>query len=156
MALPALRPARVAVKSVRPDLKVVDARGRRWPAILGGLVLFAVMVAMLGAAVFHTQLAERQLEIDDLERQVQAERERFDDLRHARAVLRSPQRIADEADGLGMVRGETSRFIAVDPWELAIQLAAAGPTDGRTTSIIADEGPLDQFRDVKSVSAGQP
>lgn len=156
MALTAIRPDRSAARAPRPDLTVVSAGRRRWPALLGGLVLVAVMAAMLGAAVFHTQLAERQLAIDELERQVQAERERFDELRHDRAVLRSPQRIADEADGLGMVRGETSRFIGVDPMELAIQLAAAGPTDGRTTTVIDDDGPLDQFRDVKSVSAGQP
>lgn len=158
MALTATRPdrsARAAPRSPRPDLTVVGRARRRWPAMLGGFVLVIVMVAMLGAAVFHTQLAERQLTIDELERQVQAERERFDELRHDRAVLRSPQRIADEADGLGMVRGETSKFIAVDAMQLAIQVAAAGPTDGRTTSVIDHDGPLDQFRDVKSVSAGQ-
>ncbi len=161
MALTAIRPDRAQsaapeAKATRPDLKVVSPRRRRWPAFLGGLVIVAAMAAMLGAAVFHTQLAERQLTIDELERQVQAERDRFDELRRDRAVLRSPQRIADEAEGLGMVRGETSRFISVDPMTLAIQLAAAGPSDGRTTSIIDDDGPLDQFRDVKSVSAGQP
>ncbi|MGB3737654.1 MAG: hypothetical protein WA964_22070 [Ilumatobacter sp.] len=159
MALTARRPDRAASvtpRAARPDLKVVSGGRRRWPALLGGLVVVGVMIAMLGAAVFHTQLAERQLAIDGLERQVQAERERFDELRYDRAVLRSPQRIADEADGLGMVRGETSRFITIDPWSLAIQLAAAGPTDGRTTSAIADNGPLDQFRDVKSVSVELP
>ncbi len=156
MALTAISPSRQAPRAVRPELVVVPGRRRRWPAVLGGMILVGVMAAMLGAAVFHTQLAERQLEIDDLERSVQAERDRFDELRHDRAVLRSPQRIADEATALGMVRGETSRFITVDPMELAVQLAAAGPTDGRTTSAIEDDDPLDQFRDVKSVSVGQP
>lgn len=156
MALTAVRADRAAPRVVRPALTVVATNRRGWPALLGVLVLFAVMAAMLGAAVFHTQLAERQLAIDGLERQVQAERARFDELRRDRAILRSPQRIADEADGLGMLRGETSRFITVDPMKLAIQLAAAGPTDGHTTSAIDEDGPLDQFRDVKSVSAGQP
>ncbi len=156
MALTAVRSDRSAPRAPRPDLTVVSSGRRRWPAVLGGLVVVGIMIAMLGAAVFHTQLAERQLAIDELERQVQAERERFDELRYDRAVLRSPQRISDEADGLGMVRGETSHFIAIDPMKLAIQLAAAGPTDGRTTSVIDNDGPLDQFRDVKSVSDGQP
>lgn len=156
MALTAISPNRAAPRAERPDLTVVPSGRRRWPAVLGGMILVGVMAAMLGAAVFHTQLAERQLRIDDLERNVQSERDRFDELRHDRAVLRSPQRIADEADGLGMVRGETSRFISVDPMELAVQLAAAGPTDGRTTSAIDEDDPLDQFRDVKSVSVGQP
>ena len=164
MALTAVSPGRPSDHAARPergsgpkpDLQVVATGRRRWPAALGAMVLVVVMAAMLGAAVFHTQLAERQLEIDDLERNVQAERDRFDELRHDRAVLRSPQRIADEAEGLGMVRGETSEFLTVDPMDLAIQLAAAGPTDGRTTSAIDEVDPLDQFRDVKSVSVGQP
>ena len=111
---------------------------------------------MLGAAVFHTQLAERQLEIDRLERSVQAEREMFDALRHERAVLRSPQRLSDEADLLGMGPGETSRFVSVDAWVVARQLAAAGAIDDEAVRLIVDTDPLDQFRDVKAVSAGQP
>jgi hypothetical protein len=124
--------------------------------VAGGVILVVVMVALLGAAVFHTQLAERQLQIDELERQVQQERARFDELRRDRAVLRSPQRIADEAAALGMVQGENSRFVQIDPMELARQLAAAGATEDDTRRVIVDAGPLDQFRDVKSVSVGQP
>lgn len=156
MALRAARVAEGPERGERPKLQVVTQTNRRVPAVVGGLVLLVVMVAMLGAAVFHTQLAERQLAIDKLEREVQAERERFDELRRDRAVLRSPQRIADEAAVLGMIPGATSRFVTVDPAALAAQLAAAGSTDGGTTSVIDDVDPLDQFRDVKSVSAGQP
>jgi hypothetical protein len=160
MAVVAARTARGAPatgsrRKQPPALRVVNSR-QRWPAVAGGIVLLAVMAAMLGAAVFHTQLAERQLEIDQLERQVQEERARFDELRRDRAVLRSPQRIADEAGALGMMPGETSRFIAVDPMQLAMQLAASGVTDDNTSSVIIETGPLDQFRDVKSVSVGQP
>lgn len=159
MALTAVRSSSRAPSagagSRRPALSVVRRRPR-WPAVAGGAILVAVMVAMLGAAVFHTQLAERQLQIDELERQVQQERARFDELRRDRAVLRSPQRIADEAAALGMVQGENSRFVQIDPMELARQLAAAGATDDDTSRVIVEIGPLDQFRDVKSVSVGQP
>ena len=136
-----------------PRRQLAARVGLPWPA---ASCFVAVMAAMLGAAVFHTQLAERQLEIDQLERQVQEERARFDELRRDRAVLRSPQRIADEAGALGMVPGETSRFIQVDPMQLAMQLAAAGVTSDDTSRVIVETGPLDQFRDVKSVSVGQP
>jgi Xaa-Pro aminopeptidase len=148
-------PATGSRRQQAPALSVVSSR-QRWPAVAGGVVLLAVMAAMLGAAVFHTQLAERQLDIDQLERQVQEERARFDELRRDRAVLRSPQRIADEARALGMAPGETSRFIAVDPMQLAAQLAASGVTTDDTNRVIIETGPLDQFRDVKSVSVGQP
>ena len=143
------------IRSKAPTLSVV-ARRRRWPAVIGFVLVALMLVAMLGAAVFHTQLAQRQLRIDVLEGQVQAERERFDELRRDRAVLRSPGRIAAEAAALEMVRGETSRFIEVDPAALALQLAAAGVVDDDVSRVIEESGPLDQFRDVKSVSAGQP
>ncbi|WP_040494372.1 hypothetical protein [Ilumatobacter nonamiensis] len=141
----------------RPKLSVVAVGGRpRWIAIVGGIVVFIVLAAMLGAAVFHTQLAQRQLKVDELERLVDDERVRFDELRRDRAVLRSPQRISDEATALGMVPSDSVRFIEIDPMALARQLAAAGVTDGDTTRVIVDTGPLEQFRDVKAVSEGQP
>lgn len=154
MALTVRRQA--PVRSTRPELSVVPTRRRRWPAVIGFVLISLMLVAMLGAAIFHTQLAQRQLRIDDLENEVQAERERFDELRRDRAVLRSPGRIASEAVRFEMVRGETSRFIEVDPAALARQLAAAGVVDDDASRVIEETGPLDQFRDVKSVSAGQP
>jgi len=140
----------------QPELRVVAAGRPRWPAIVGGIALCVVLGAMLGAAVFHTQLAQRQLKIDQLEEQVADQRVRFDELRRDRAVLRSPQRIADEATALGMVPSDGVRFIEIDPKALAEQLAAAGVTDEDTTRVIVETGQLDQFRDVKAVSEGQP
>lgn len=110
---------------------------------------------MLGAAVFHTQLAERQFEIDRLERGVAEEKARFDELRNERAQLRSPQRVADAAWALGMRPGQTGEFIDVDPAALARQIAAAGVVDEVDRVIVSDD-PLEQFRDVKAVSAVQP
>ncbi|MGA9279300.1 hypothetical protein [Ilumatobacter sp.] len=139
-----------------PALSVVAAGRPRWPAIIGGVGLCVVLVVMLGAAVFHTQLAQRQLKVDQLDQQVSDERVRFDELRRDRAVLRSPQRIADEATALGMVPADGVRFVDVDPMVLARQLAAAGVTDDDAVRVIVETGPLDQFRDVKAVSEGQP
>jgi hypothetical protein len=122
--------------------------------VLAGSALL-LLAGMLGAAVFHTQLAERQLRIDELERAVNVERERFDELRYLRAELRSPVQLSERSSGLGMERSTVTEFASVAPLQLARQLAAAGPVDdaGR---LIADSDPLDQFRDVKAVSAGQP
>ncbi len=140
----------------RPNLALAQRR-RRWPAVVTGLLFTIVLAGMFGAAVFHTQLAERQLRIDRLERQVDDERERFDELRHERATLRSPGRLAAEAGALGMVRGDASEFVEVEPLVLARQLAAAGSmAEDDVRQIVVETEPLDQFRDVKSVSAGQP
>lgn len=139
-----------------PRLSVVAPRRRRWPAVFVGFAIFVVIGGMLGAAVFHTQLAQRQLEIDSLERSVDDARERFDELRRDRAVLRSPERVAEEAVRLGMVRGTTSEFVMIDSADLARQIAAGGAAATDTVRILDDADPLDQFRDVKAVSAGQP
>jgi cell division protein FtsL len=139
----------------RPDLVVVERR-RRWPAFLAVLVWSVMFAGLLGAAVFHTQLAERQLRIDRLERGVAAERERFDELRYERAELRSPVRLAEAASALGMQRGDATQFVDIAPEALARQLAAAGAVDDRTALIRTQTDPLDQFRAVKAVTERVP
>ena len=80
--------------------------------------------------MFHTQLAERQLHIDRLERAVDEQRELFDELRYERAELRSPVRLAEAAGAMGMERGDTGDFVRVTPEAVARQIAAAGSIDG--------------------------
>jgi hypothetical protein len=149
------RSASAAKPSTKPALTVVPRR-RRWPAVLVGLTWTLVFLGLLGAAVFHTQLAERQLALDRLDRQVTAERERFDELRYERAELRSPVRLATEASALGMRRGRASTFVSVSPDAVARQLAAAGPIGDHAVRIVLHTDPLDQFRAVKSVTGATP
>jgi hypothetical protein len=65
-----------------------------WFAV--GLTVLVGLV-LTGALLLHTRLAERQLQIDALERSVREERQQFDVLRAQRAELRSPARLADAA-----------------------------------------------------------
>jgi cell division protein FtsL len=140
----------------QPALVLTPTLQRRWPVALGGIALLVVLAGLLGVAVFHTQLAERQIRIDTIERSVSDERERFDELRYRRAELRSPVRLAGVADELGMVPGDIGEFIELDPWLFARQLAAAGMVDDSPGNVVIDTDPLEQFSDVKRVSAGQP
>jgi len=157
IALPLLRDSkpRQSEATSRASLAVVPRR-RRWPALLAGLAWSLVFVGLLGAAVFHTQLAERQLRLDRLDRQVTVERERFDELRYERAELRSPVRLAADASELGMYRGRASTFVTITPEAVARQLAAAGPIGDSAVRIVIHTDPLDQFRAVKSVTEGEP
>jgi hypothetical protein len=159
MAIPLVRDnpprRRSTTTAARPSLAVVPRR-RRWPAVLAVTTWVIVFAGLLGAAVFHTQLAERQLRIDRIERAVAAERERFDELRYERAELRSPVRLAEAATALGMERGDATRFVDVAPDALARQLAAAGSIDDRVVRIRTDSDPLDQFRAVKAVTGETP
>ena len=139
----------------QPDLRVVGRR-RRWPVVVAGFVVILVLSAMLGAAVFHTQLAERQLEIDALGARVEAERVKYDLLRNSIAGKQNPEALAEKAGELGLTRAEQPRYLEVGKWALAVQLAAAGPEADGVGHVIVDASALDQFREVKSLSAGQP
>jgi hypothetical protein len=147
------RTAAVAAESARPALRLVAGRHRaaRFVMVLAGLVC----MVMAGAAVLHTRLAERQLEIDRLERSVVVAQERFDELRAQRAELRSPTRLATESDRLGLQPATGTEFVMIDPATVARVVAAGGRTSAPTAAAIAVE-PLDQFRLVKRVAGGAP
>ncbi len=55
-----------------------------------------------------------------------------------------------------MERGDTGEFVRITPEAVARQIAAAGAIDGGTSQVIIDTDPLQQFRDVKAVTDGQP
>jgi hypothetical protein len=85
--------------------------------------------------------------------------EEFDVLRAQRSVLRSPTRLATEAGALGMIPGNESEFVPVDPMLLATIIAQTGqlPTlDAITPGSYTRLEPLDQFRLVKSASQEAP
>lgn len=137
----------------RPKLVVVKRRRFAWFAVVTTVL---ISIVMTGAVLLHTRIAERQLEIDRLERAVRQEQESFDVQRARRAELRSPARLAELAAPLNMVAGSESTFVAVEPMMLAITIARTGalPTD---EGVSADRlAPLDQFRLVKAVGAEAP
>lgn len=136
----------------KPQLSLVPRRRRA----AGFAVALSIVLAglMLGSAVLHTSLAERQMEIDRLENSVTAAQERFDMLRRARAELRSPTRLSAEATRIGMHPSPTSEFVPVDGLTVALAIAATGQVldDQQIESL----QPLDQFRLVKAVSGEAP
>jgi hypothetical protein len=143
-------------RAIATPLTVVPGRRRMaWFAV--GLTMLVGLV-LTGALLLHTRLAERQLEIDSLERSVHEEQQQFDVLRAQRAELRAPTRLAVAAGALGMSPGLESQFIAVDPMVLAITIARTGEVPAADDDVTSDARmrPLDQFRVVKSLSAEDP
>ncbi|HZB41269.1 MAG TPA: hypothetical protein VE487_09910 [Ilumatobacter sp.] len=143
-------------RAIATPLTVVPGRRRMaWFAV--GLTML-VGVVLTGALLLHTRLAERQLEIDALERSVREEQQQFDVLRAQRAELRSPTRLAVSAGALGMSPGLESQFIAVDPMLLAVTIARTGEMPASRDDVTSDARlrPLDQFRVVKSLRAEAP
>lgn len=148
---------RAAGPATGRQLTLVPARRRfAWFAVTLTVLVAAVMI---GAVSLHTRIAERQLEIDALERSVRNAQEDFDVLRSQRAELRSPTRIAAQASAIGMVVGSESEFVAVDPMLLAVTIARTGESPITDEIVIGSNQllePLDQFRLVKRVSSETP
>jgi hypothetical protein len=132
------------------DLQV--APRRRLAANVAALAVVLLGVLMLSAVVLHTRLAVRQRQIDQLEQQVEVQRELFDILREQRAVLRSPTRLASESSRLGMFAPPASDFLHVDPWTVAEIIAATGSTDA-LDGLLVEGDALDQVRRVRAAEA---
>jgi hypothetical protein len=127
-------------------------RGRAMSlVVVCGIALFAMLI---GTVAFQTQIAQKQLALDKVNKQVAAARDRYDTLRRQRAELRSPNRLAVEATRLMMGTGGSNEFMQITPEERAVVLAAAGqlPDDiggsGQTS--------LEEFGQVKAVTGDAP
>ena len=130
----------------RPTPKIPPVRGRAAGAVVAAAVV--AIVLMLMAAVLHTQLAERQFRIDNLNRSVRTEQARFAVLRSERAELRSPTRLAEAARALGMSPAQPTEFLSVEPMELARVIAAGGALP-ESAQAVTEVNPLGQFLTVK-------
>jgi cell division protein FtsL len=84
---------------VRPALSVVPRPYSRRVAVF---VALAIVGALLTAVVFHVVLAQGQLQLDQLDRQIDVERREYEKRRLEAAVLSSPQRIMQEAQRIGL------------------------------------------------------
>lgn len=139
-----------------PYLVATPRRRVAWFAITLSVL---VAVAMFGAVLLHTRIAERQRRIDALEQGVDDAYAQYDVLRASRAELRAPTRLATEAIALGMVPGAESRFVDVDPMTLAIAIASSGRVPAGDEIVVGSTDrmePLEQFQLVKQVAAEAP
>lgn len=162
MAIPLIQPAGAPPRRTTPlkaprDLTLVPVRRRfAWFAVSLTVLVSAVM---MGAIFLHTRIAERQLQIDSMERAVYTAQEDFDVLRSQRAELRSPTRISASASALGMNVGSESEFVAIDPMVFAVTIAQTGQLPARDEIVVGSNQrlePLDQFRLVKRVGSEAP
>lgn len=124
------------------------ARLRRFVFIAVGVAIAAITLMMV-VVVFQTRLAETQLGIDDIESQITAERNRYDQLRLERSILREPARLVSEASALGMVPGSKTDFRTVDPLAVAEVLVSTEGVD--PDSILGIKDSLQRYGSVKAI-----
>ena len=146
MAIALRKPVNRSTVSRPPALRVVEIRRHMTRLVVFTATVVAAGLGML--AVIHTQIASRQSVIDQLDRAIAEQNDRFDTLRAVRAELRAPVRLDQRARELGMAPAVDSSFLSVDPLVLAMAMAAT--SGGDSVSDVPDYlGPLDQFRMVK-------
>ena len=146
MAIALRKPVNRSTVSRPPALRVVEIRRHMTRLVVFTATVVAAGLGML--AVIHTQIASRQTVIDQLDRAIAEQNDRFDTLRAVRAELRAPVRLDQRARELGMAPAVDSSFLSVDPLVLAMAMAAT--SGGDSVSDVPDYlGPLDQFRMVK-------
>jgi cell division protein FtsL len=142
-AAPARRPApgvRPAAQPKRPQLKVVDAPGRRLGAIgvLGAALLFGLL---FGLVIFHTVLVQNQQHLDKLQVQIRDAQAQYQAQRLQVAQLESPARIVDEATArLGMVTPPGTTYLAPSP-SAAAEVGGVAPTTAGATPAPSDDWP---------------
>lgn len=107
---------------------------------------------MMVVVVFQTRLAETQLNIDVIEKQISVERSRYDELRLQRSALREPSRLVSEASALGMVPGSKTTFNTVEPAAVASILVSMGGLDLEQFANTRD--PLKNYSAVKALIGG--
>jgi hypothetical protein len=72
-----------------------------------------IVIAALVGVMVHASMAEAQLRVDRLDRQIEAEQARYEDARLALASREAPRIVAARATRLGLVPGSGTRTVAV-------------------------------------------
>lgn len=139
-----------------PIARVVHRRDaptqlRKYVLMAMGFAFVAISLMMV-VVVFQTRLAETQMGVDEIETQITSERNRYDQLRLERSLLREPARLVSEAEALGMVPGSRTDFQTVDPEAVAAVLVSSGNND--SISSMSSRDPLKRYGAVKSLIGG--
>lgn len=124
------RPAPLTDRHRAGRLTVVPAaRPHRVPFLIG-VVLTALVLVAFGFAAFHTALAETQYELEQVERELQLDRQRLESLQFQLDEFNSPAKIEQSARGiLGLVDPEDPVDLVVSD-ELLAEVTGAVTTGG--------------------------
>ena len=154
------RPAtRQRSKPVRSKLALavsnrnLTRRSRRLVYVTSGVVILVVGIMMM-IVIAQTRIAENQMQIDKIESQISAERDRYDTLRLERSSLREPARLVANARAIGMQPGIGTDFTSVDPYTVAAVLVSTGGVDAELLD--ATEDPFETYGEFKATVGGQP
>ncbi|MGH9031782.1 MAG: hypothetical protein ACRDZV_06590 [Acidimicrobiia bacterium] len=116
-------------------LRVVDIeaqrRARRVRRVLAGFGA-TVVCALVAAVGFHVVVAQSQLKLDRLEREIAVEQDRYQELRLMVAAASSPERITARAAELGMVPPSDPPSVVTVPSDPAVPTVTPSDSTGTT------------------------
>jgi cell division protein FtsL len=137
-----------------PELRLVPPRKRALR--VGTVILATLFLTLMCITVFQTQLAQRQIGVERINREIALAREKFDRLRKENAMLSSPDVIAAQAKQLGMSPGSPQKAIAIDADSLAEAAEAVGAAPAVDHVAFVPVDPLAEHKRLKQVTnAGQ-
>lgn len=151
MAL-AFRLPNVLPERERTPLRLVEApRARGYRAMA---VAALVIGCMFAVAVLQSNMAEQQMKIDKLSRDIVRARNNFDKLRAERARYQSPEYLTERAKAMGLVPSTETKMLEI-PVDIAVEVASG---IGKVDSDVVEsrQSPLDQFGRMKRTVGAAP
>jgi hypothetical protein len=152
-AIPHVSPRRDDTSHLRLVAPAEQSRGR---AVSRATVLVLLLcVLTIAVIIFQATIAEQQLKLDALTRDLRLAEVHYDNLRQQRAELLMPNRLREEAVMMGMYQGLSTKFLEV-PADVVAEVMAgtskmnpvfADPSRVVTSAgVIADLGPIEVSR----------
>ncbi len=89
----------------------VVAAVRERAGVATALTITALLLSLLGLAVFHAQITQQSYELDRLEEQIVERQLDLDTARLELAALESPTRLQSQASSLGLDRPEVVEYL---------------------------------------------
>ncbi|MGA0065130.1 MAG: hypothetical protein ACO3IV_06800 [Ilumatobacteraceae bacterium] len=93
------------------------------------LLFVFMVVGVIMVVIFQAMIAEQQLRLDAVSKDLQLAEYNYEDLRQERAELLAPNRLRYEAMMLGMYQGLSTKFVEVPADIVAAVAAATGKMD---------------------------
>lgn len=109
---------------------------------------------MIGAVALQLRLAERQVDLDLLDRELRVSMQQYEQLRRERADLLAPDRLALIAESSSMRPSTGGDFVLVAPdIDVAVQQSTGSIDQGEA---LFGEGLLEEYRAVKGLVRRAP
>ena len=121
----------------RPEAK------RRRVTSRATVVAFGICTFISAVVIFQATIAEQQLRLDALTRDLRMAESHYDKLRQERAELEMPSRLREEAVMMGMYQGFSSKFLEVPPGVVAEVMASTSkmtPLFAEPSAAVASAG----------------